>query len=157
MPCFMGFLAFFMLTECVFEGFPPNSCRPHPDIEQSDVFFFFSVQWAEPFSTCKNTWELSYLGILFRLLTLAIQGGLETLGHKDTVCTGGLAPLQWEHTCVTQNPTHKPTPSPLNLPYTFPVHAHICHCLQIKTIWWLAHSRWIIKWESTVYKISCCN
>lgn len=41
MPCFMGFLAFFMLTECVFEGFPPNSCRPHPDIEQSDVFFFF--------------------------------------------------------------------------------------------------------------------
>lgn len=112
MPCFMGFLAFFMLTECVFEGFPPNSCRPHPDIEQSDVFFFFSVQWAEPFSTCKNTWELSYLGILFRLLTLAIQGGLETLGHKDTVCTGGLAPLQWEHTCVTQNPTHKPTPSP---------------------------------------------
>lgn len=72
MPCFMGFLAFFMLIELVFEGFPPNSCRPHPDIEQLDVFFFCPVSGA--FSTCKNTWELSYLGILFCLLTWQSRG-----------------------------------------------------------------------------------
>lgn len=90
----MGFLAFFMLTECVFEGFPPNSHRPHPDIEQSDVFFFLSSEQSLLVLAKTLGCKLSYLGILFRLLSLEIQGGLETLGYKDTVYTRGLAPLQ---------------------------------------------------------------
>ena len=40
---FYGVFGFLYVNRVCFEGFPQNSRRPHPDIEQSDVFFF-SVQ-----------------------------------------------------------------------------------------------------------------
>ena len=60
----------------------------------SFFFFFLGNEWSLFVPAKTLGCKLSYLGILFHLLTLAIQGGLEILGHKDTVCTRGPAPLQ---------------------------------------------------------------
>ena len=91
---FYGVFGFLYVNRVCFEGFPQNSRRPHPDIEQSDVFFFLSSERNLLVLAKTLGYKLSYLGILFRLLSLEIQGGLETLGYKDTVYTRGLAPLQ---------------------------------------------------------------
>ena len=94
MPCFMGFLAFFMLTECVLKV----SLKIHVDhiLTLSNLMSFFFLSSERNLLVLAKTLgcKLSYLGILFHLLSLEIQGGLETLGYKDTVYTRGLAPLQ---------------------------------------------------------------